>query len=132
MKKWRIMKVIIFFGAFIVLSGCVTTQNMIGTKYTKEVIPNSAIYVTQVWALANDNEFTVSGKLMFKGFIGANIPDFVEISLIDKRGEVIEKQKVAYFPRTISYRRKHRKARFKALFTQVPPSGSTIRVSIVS
>lgn len=131
MKKWQIMMAVLFFGAIIVLSGCVTTRNMIGTKYTKEVIPNSAIYVTQVWALANDNEFTVSGRLRFKGYIGTDIPDFVEISLMDKRGKVIEKQKVAYFPRTLIGRKKHRKARFKALFAQAPPSESIIRICIV-
>jgi hypothetical protein len=132
MKQWRIMNVFTILGAVMVLSGCATTQNRVGKEFTKETIPNSKTYFSQVWAVADDNEFRVSGKLRLKGSIGMNVPDFVEIALVDESGKVIEKQKVAYYPRSLTGRRKHREARFTARFNQAPPSGSIIRLSNVN
>jgi hypothetical protein len=129
MKQWRIMLIASVLGALMALSGCATTQNMIGKELTKETVPNSKTYFSQVWAVADDDEFRVSGKLRLKGSLGYNVPDFVEVALVDDEGKIIEKQKVAYYPRILTGRRKHREARFTARFNQAPPPGSIIRLS---
>lgn len=113
------------------LSGCATTQNMMGEEFTKEVIPNSKTYFRQVWAIADEDEFRVFGKLRLKGSLGFNVPDFVEVAMVDAGGKIIEMQKVAYYPRMLSSRRKHREASFTARFGQAPPAGSVIRLANV-
>lgn len=132
MKLWRIMIVVSILGAVMFLSGCATTKNMIGKEFIKETVPNTQTYFSQVSAIEYDNEFKVSGKLNLKGNIGFNIPDFVEVTLIDDGGAVVERQKVAYYPRRLSGKRKHREARFTARFNQAPPSGSIILLSNVN
>jgi hypothetical protein len=132
MKQWRIMIVVSVLGAIMVLSGCATTQNMIGKDFSKETVPNSKTYFSQVWAFADDDEFRVSGRLRLKSSIGFNAPEFVEVALVDDGGTVIERQKVAYFPRMLTGRRKHREARFTARFNQAPPPGSIIWLSNVN
>ena len=131
MKHWRIMTIAPILGAIIVLSGCATTRNMMGQEYIKETVPNSKTYFSQVWAIADEDEFRVSGKLRLKGSLGMNVPDFVEVELVDDGGSVIDKQKVAYYPRILTGRRKHREARFTAHFNQAPPAGSVVRLSNV-
>lgn len=132
MKQWQILLAVSFLGAVMVLSGCATTRNMLGKDFTKETIPNSKTYFSQVWAVTDHDEFRVSGKLRLKGSVGHNVPDFVEVELVDAEGKVIEKQKVAYYPRILTGRRKHREARFTARFDQAPPSGSVVRLSNVN
>ena len=85
------------------------------------LLPNPEPYFSQVRAVADDDEFRVSGRLRLKGNIGANVPDFVKVALVDETGKVIESRKVAYYPRLLSGRRKHREARFTARFDQAPP-----------
>jgi hypothetical protein len=131
MKQWRIALVVSVLGAVMVLSGCATTRNMLGKELTKETVPNSKTYFSQVWAIADEDEFRVSGKLRLKGSLGMNVPNFVEVELVDDGGSVIEKQKVAYYPRILTGRRKHREARFTAHFNQAPPAGSVVRLSNV-
>lgn len=133
MKQWRIVIIASILGAVMIFSGCATTQNMLGKELTKETIPNSKTYFSQVWAVADENEFRVSGKLRLKGSLGHNVPDFVEVALVDAGGKIIEKQKVAYYPRILTGRRnKHREARFTARFNQTPPPGSIIRLSNIN
>lgn len=115
-----------------VLSSCATTQNMVGKELTKETVPNSKTYFSQVWAVADDDEFRVSGKLRLKGTIGANVPDYVEVALVNEAGKVIVSRKVAYYPRILSGGRKHRVARFTARFDQAPPFGTIIRLENVN
>lgn len=131
MKQWQMVLIISVLVAPMVLSGCAAMQNLVGKEFTKETVHNSKTYFSQIWAVADDDEFRVSGKLRLKGSIGVNVPDFVEIALVDLGGEVIESQKVAYYPRVLTGRSKHREARFIARFHQSPPSGSIIRLSNV-
>lgn len=131
MKQWRIALVVSVLGAVMVLYGCTTTRNMLGKELTKETVPNSKTYFSQVWAIADEDEFRVSGKLRLKDSLGMNVPNFVEVELVDDGGSVIEKQKVAYYPRILTGRRKHREARFTAHFNQAPPTGSVVRLSNV-
>lgn len=132
MKQWRIMLIASVLGALLALSGCATTQNMVEKELTKETAPNSKTYFSQVWAVTDEDEFRVSGKLRLKGSLGHNVPDFVEVALVDDGGKIIEKQKVAYYPRTLTGRRKHCEARFTARFNQAPPPGSIIRLSNIN
>lgn len=132
MNQWRIIIVASFLYAVMVLSGCAATPNMVGKELTKETVPNSKTYFSQVWAVADDDEFRVSGKLRLKGSLGHNVPDFVEVALVDAGGRVIESQKVTYYPRVFTGRKKHREARFTARFDQAPPSGSIIRLSNIN
>lgn len=132
MKQWRIMLFVSVIGAVVFFSGCGTTQNMVGREFTKEIIPNSKTYFSHVWATADDDEFRVSGKLRLKGSFGHNVPAFVEVALIDTGGKVIQKQKIAYYPKSLTSIKKHREARFTARFDQAPPSGSIIRLSNIN
>ena len=132
MKQLLIMIVVSVLGAVMALSGCATTQNMFGKELSKEVVPNSKTYFSQVWAFAGDDEFRVSGKLRLRGTFGHNVPDFVEVVLVDAEGKVIEKQKVVYYPRILTGRKDHREARFTARFSQTPPLGSSIRISNIN
>jgi hypothetical protein len=126
------MIVVSALGIVMALSGCATMGNMVGTEFTQETVSNSKTYFSQVLAVAVDDEFRVSGKLRVKGRSGHNVPDFVEVALVDAEGKVIEKQKVTYSPRILTGRRKHREARFTARFDQVPPPGSTVRLSNIN
>ena len=132
MKRWQFKLAAWIFGAVTVLSGCATTQNMIGKELRQETVPNSKTYFRQVWAITAEDGFKVSGKLRLKGSFGHNVPDFVEVALVDVEGKVIEKQKVVYYPRILTGRRKHREARFTARFDQTPPTGSFIRLSNIN
>jgi hypothetical protein len=75
---------------------------MLGKELTKETVPNSKTYFSQVWAVTGDDEFRVSGKLRLRGSFGHNVPDFVEVELVDDGGSVIDRQKVAYYPRMLT------------------------------
>lgn len=114
-------------------TGCATTQNLLSTEnYIKETVPHHRTYFRQIWAVEDNGEFRVSGKLRLKGMMRVNIPDFVEVALVNQAGEIIEKQKVAYYPRVLTGRKRHREARFSAHFSETPPPGTTIRVSTVN
>lgn len=116
------------FGIVLFVSGCATTRNMLGNEYQKEAVPNSRTYFSQVWAVTDDDEFRVSGRLRLKGSSGTNVPDNVEVALVDETGKVIESRRVPYYPRILSGKRKHRGARFTARFDQAPPPGTIIRL----
>lgn len=114
-------------------TGCATTQNLLSIEnYIKETVPHRQTYFRQIWAVEDDGEFRVSGRLRLKGPMGANIPDYVEVALLDKDGAVIEKQTVSYYPRVLTGRRRHQEARFSAHFSETPPPGTTIRLSNVN
>lgn len=132
MKKYQSFVVASFLAIMMLVSGCVTTRNMLGTEYQKELVPHSRTYFSQVWAVEDDDEFRVSGKLRLKGNIGANVPDYVEVALVDETGKVIGSREVAYYPRILNGRRKHREARFTARFEETPSAGSVIRLSNVN
>jgi len=132
MKKYQSLIVASFLGIVMFVSGCATTRNMLGTEYRKESVPNSRTYFSQVWAVADDDGFRISGKLRLKGPFGINVPDYVEVALIDEAGNIIDSRKVGYYPRILSGRRKHREARFTARFEQAPPSGTVIRLENVN
>ena len=121
-----------FLGIVVLVSGCATTRNMLGNEYRKEAAPNSWTYFSDVWAVVDDDEFRVSGRLRLKGSSGANIADYVEVALIDETGKVIESRKVPYSPKILSGKRKHRGARFTARFDQAPPPGTIIRLENVN
>jgi hypothetical protein len=105
---------------------------MVGKELTKEAVPNSKTYFCEVWAVADDDEFRVSGKLRQKGTLGHIVADIVVVALLDDGGKINEKQKVAYYPSILTGRRKHREARFTARFNQAPPPGSIIRLSNIN
>jgi hypothetical protein len=132
MRKFQKIIVTAFLGVVLLASGCATSQNMLGKEFTKETIANSKTYFSQVYAVADDNELMVSGKLRLKGSFGTNVPDFVEVALVDGAGKVIESRKVAYYPRVLSGSRKHREARFTTRFSEKPPAGTIIQVSNVN
>ena len=130
--KHQNVVIVSFLGILLLGSGCTATRNMLGKEYQKDAVSNSWTYFSQVRAVADDDGFRVSGRLRLKGNIGANVPDFVKVALVDETGKVIESRKVAYYPRILSGRRKHREARFTARFNQAPPSGTIIRLENVN
>ncbi|MEW6520091.1 MAG: hypothetical protein AB1461_11815 [Thermodesulfobacteriota bacterium] len=115
------------------LSGCATTGNLLNTAdYTEEKVATPQTYFTKVRAAADDGDFRVSGRLRLKGQPGLDIPDLVEVALLDTDGTLIDSQKVPYYPRIMGGSKHSREARFVARFDQTPPPGTVIRVSNVN
>ncbi|MDX9788570.1 MAG: hypothetical protein RBT11_17465 [Desulfobacterales bacterium] len=113
--------------------GCAASQNLLRSeKYRKEIIPNNRASFSRVWAVEENGQLKVSGKLRPKGRMRLDIPDYVELALVDKSGAVIAAQKVTYYPRVLTGRKHRREAKFSALFSEMPPVGTTIRVSNVN
>ena len=114
-------------------TGCATTQNLLGTEnYTMETVPHNQTFFRQIRAVEDDGAFRISGKLRLKGTLGVNIPDYVEVALLDEEGTVVETQRVGYYPRVLKGRNGHREARFSANFSKTPPPGTSIRLSTVN
>lgn len=115
------------------LSGCVTTKNLLGPEnYGKEIVPHDKTFLRAVWAVEDKGKLKVSGKLRLKGTLRVNIPDYVEVALVDRSGAVLAAQKVAYYPRTLTGRKLNKEARFSAWFAEMPPVGTSIRVCNVN
>ncbi|MDA8141149.1 MAG: hypothetical protein M0036_21100 [Desulfobacteraceae bacterium] len=135
----RIIRTALFALAGIVaLTGCATTgtlvaQNLLSTgMYKKEFIPDPETYFTQVWAVEDKGQLRVSGNLRLKGFIGLNVPDYVEVALLKPDGAIIDAKKVAFYPQHLHGHEGHMEARFRATFAQAPEAGTTIRLSNVN
>ncbi|NPA25273.1 MAG: hypothetical protein GXO34_05560 [Deltaproteobacteria bacterium] len=92
-------------------------------------VTNSKTFFRQVRTAVDDDGFRVSGRLRLKGRTGSNVPDYIEISLLDREGRVIESRKVSYTPKILCDRGKRREARFSARFSETPPAGGTVRLS---
>ncbi len=92
-------------------------------------VTNSKTFFRQVRTVVDDDGFRVSGRLRLKGRTGSNVPDYIEISLLDREGRVIESRKVTYTPKILCDRGKRREARFSARFDETPPAGGTICLS---
>jgi hypothetical protein len=117
----------------LMFTGCATTQNLLSREhYIKKTVPHPKTSFRQIWAVADDGEFRVSGKLRMKGTMGTHIPEYVKVDLVDKDGAIIETQKVGYTPRVLSGRPRHREARFIARFSETPSPGITIQLSNVN
>ncbi len=114
-------------------SGCSATKNLLSKEnYIKKTVPHQKTSFRKIWAVEDDGEFRVSGRLRLKGTMGANIPDYVKVDLVGKDGAVLETRKVGYTPKVLTGRPRHREARFTAHFNEIPPSGITIRLSNVN
>ena len=133
MNKLNI-NILILIAVFITLiSGCASTRNLLKTgDYVKETTPHSRTAFRQIWAVDDDGMFRVSGNLRLKGRVHANVPNYVEVTLVDTAGAVIEKQKVLYYPRILTGRKGRVEAKFTARFSKVPPRGTTIMISNVN
>lgn len=112
----------------ILLPGCAATHNMVGHAYTTETVPDPQTYFSQIWAAESSGGLKISGKLRLKTRLGVNVPEYVEVALIDQEGAVLDQQKVPYFPRALTGSSNHRDARFVAYFANTPPPGSIIRL----
>jgi len=113
-------------------AGCAATRDLLSTEtYRKEIISHGRTSFCRVWAIEEAGGFRVSGELHLRGAMKRNIPDFVDVSLVGRAGSVIAAQKVLYYPRALAGRKFHREARFSAWFVEIPPAGTTIRVSNV-
>ncbi|MBA3016158.1 MAG: hypothetical protein KKD63_08990 [Proteobacteria bacterium] len=132
MKDFLFKIYIAAIACLMMLSGCAITPNLLDKDFTKEMVPSRQTYFSQVWAAEGNNEFRVSGKIHLKGSMGFNVPDYVEVTLVDEKGAVVESQKVPYYPRRLTGRKRHLAARFTAHFTETPPSGTIIRLSNVN
>lgn len=130
----KILKPLITVTIFsLLLMGCATAQNLIGPeKYAKELIPSDRTFFRQVRAVEDKGELKVSGRLRQQGMMRLDIPDYVNVALVDQSGAVIAAQKVAYYPRVLTGRKHSREARFSARFAEMPPAGTTVRVSNVN
>ncbi|PJB34888.1 MAG: hypothetical protein CO107_12185, partial [Deltaproteobacteria bacterium CG_4_9_14_3_um_filter_51_14] len=63
MKVSLVKSFVAAFFSLIVISGCATTQNLLDKEYTKETVPDRQTSFTQLWAVEDEGEFRVSGKL---------------------------------------------------------------------
>ena len=131
MKVSLVKSFVAAFFSLIVISGCATTQNLLDKEYTKETVPDRQTSFTQLWAVEDEGEFRVSGKLRVNGSMAINVPSFVEVALLDKNGVVIDRQKVSYHPGILNGSKGHREASFIARFPVAPPNGTIIRLSNV-
>lgn len=114
-------------------TGCASTHNQLRTdQYAKELVPHHRSAFSRVRTVAEDGELKVSGALRLKGMMRVDIPDYVEVALIDQSGAVIAAQKTAYYPRTLTGRKCRREGRFSVRFPEMPPEGTTVRVSNVN
>jgi hypothetical protein len=115
------------------LAGCVTTKNLLRPEnYGKEIVPHNKTSLRAVWAVEDKGKLKVSGRLRLKGSLRVDIPDFVEVALVDRSGAVLSAQKVTYYPRTLTGRKLNKEANFSAWFAEMPPEGTTIRVRNVN
>ena len=113
--------------------GCATSQNLLRPEnYGKELVPHHHTSFSRVSAVEDEGELKVSGRLRQRGLMRADIPDYVEVALVDQSGAVIAAQKVAYYPRVLTGRKYRREATFSARFSEMPPAGTTVRVSNVN
>jgi len=103
-----------------------------GGTYLKETVPHRQTYFRNIWVENDEKGLRVSGKLHLKPTRAFNIPRYVEVSLVDKDGSIIETRKVEYYPRALTGGRHRRESRFRALFDKTPPLGTTIRLSNVN
>ena len=114
------------------LYGCATTKNSLNTSdYIINAVPHQQTKFRHIWAVEYNEEFWVSGRFYIKGTSVVNIPDQVEVDLLDQSGAVIETQKVVYYTKFVAGPRNRKEARFAANFKETPPPGTTIRLSIV-
>ena len=117
----------------LILTGCANTSNLLNTdNYIKETVPHKRTFFNKVSAMEEGGRFKVSGRLRVKGHTHSYIPKFVEVTLIDSAGMIIDKMKVVYSPRMITRSVRHRGARFAAYFMETPPAGTTIRLSNIN
>lgn len=113
--------------------GCSATKNLLSKEnYTKNTVPHKKTTFRRVWAVEDNEEFRVSGRLRLKGSLGTNIPAYVKVDLVDKDGTVIETRKVGYTPSVLTGRPNRREAKFSTHFNETPPPGTTIRLSNVN
>jgi len=80
--------------------------------------------------VADGEELKITGSIKRTGFV-TDIPDYVQVDLVAGNGELIDQQKVSYYPTGLTGLRGHRQARFSARFNTVPPRGATVRLSNV-
>ena len=118
---------------FLFLNGCMTTQNLLSTdRYMQENVPNRQTSIREVWAIEYNGGLRVFGRLRVNA-TGLNVPGYVEVALLDEDRKIIEKQKVAYYPKVLTDRKiRRRGAKFIADFSEAPPQGTIIQLSNVN
>jgi hypothetical protein len=128
LNSWMVVMVCVLF-----LAGCITTTNLLRPgNYGKEIVPHDKTSLKAVWAVDDKGKLKVSMKLRLKGSLRVDIPDFVEVALVDRSGAVLSAQKVAYYPRTLTGRKLNKEAKFSTWFAEMPPGGTSIRVRNVN
>ena len=125
MKKTTLM----LAAVITILSGCAAGGRWTEKQFSTELVPSSKIYFSQVRTIADSDGFKVSGKIRLKGSSSANLPNFIEITLLDIAGNVIATRKTPYSGIWNGSTRRHREASFSTLFAEVPPHGTVIRLS---
>jgi hypothetical protein len=118
--------------ATITLSGCAAGSRWTAKNFRTELVPSSKIYFSQVRTTEERDGFKVSGKIRLKGSSAANLPDYIEVTLTDTAGNAVATRKVPYSGVLVGSSRRHREASFSALFAEVPPQGTVIRLSNVN
>ena len=103
-----------------------------GGKYLKETVPHRQTDFRNIWVENDEEGLRVSGKLYLKSMRAFNLPRYVEVSLVDKDGSIIETRKVEYYPRALTGGGRGQESKFSTLFGKTPPEGTTIRLSNVN
>ena len=126
MKKPQLKTALAVFAAAAVLSGCAAGQH---SDFAQELVAHPKTYFSQVWTTAGADGFKVSGKIRLTASSNAGVPNTVEVALIDPAGRVIDTKRVSSTGLMNGSNRRHREASFTALFLEVPPPGTIVRVS---
>lgn len=113
----------------ILASGCATNNLFEEKGYKKEVVKNSHVFFTNVWAKKENGKLVIRGQIK-KTVNVSRTPKYVKVELVSSDGSIQETRKIGYVPRILSNRRRHRTARFSAEFDHIPPQGTIIRFSI--
>jgi len=126
MKNTRYTLIIIFG---LLIQGCAINQkSMIGQKQLK--IENQKVtkpYVNYVYAYEKNGELLIRGTVRLKNKVRYRDPH-VDLSIYSSSGNLIDSICTNYYPRH-TYRKGYIKGRFHAVFNDVPPKGSVLKVS---
>jgi len=124
----HIPKIVIVSALSLLLFGCVASENLFETGvYVKKIEPHHSVFLFRLRAVEDNGSLKITGRLRLKGSLGINVPDYVEVSLLDKEGVEMATQIVSYQPKVLRGDSGRIKARFSAEFPKIPQPETVIR-----
>lgn len=108
------------------LSGCATTSNSVGQEDIRlERISSQRAKVSYAYIASDDDSFAVRGHVTKRYVARGPIPGHLHVTVVDSAGAVLSDTPIRYMRKSA----KSRKADFFLALPEVPPSGSTIRIT---